>query len=154
MTILSPYILFLLLLVPLLIAAYIWQLRRRRKYAVRYSSLSLIREALPKRSRWRQHLPFALFMLSVASLIVGFSRPQAIVQVPLSRTAIILAIDVSRSMCATDVTPNRLTVAQEAARAFIEDQADGTQIGIVAFCWLSRAAGATHNRQRGLGSGH
>lgn len=133
MTFSWPYALLFLLLVPLLIALYIWQLRRKRKYAVRYSSLSLIREALPKRARWRQHLPFALFMLSVAALIVGFSRPQAVVQVPLSRTSIILAIDVSRSMCATDVTPNRLTVAQEAARTFIANQTDGTRIGIVAF---------------------
>lgn len=128
-----PYALLLLLLVPLLIALYIWQLRRKRRFAVRYSSLSLIREALPKRSRWRQHLPFALFMLSVATLIVGFSRPQSVVQVPLSRTSIILAVDVSRSMCATDVAPNRLTIAQEAARNFIANQADGTRIGIVAF---------------------
>ncbi|MDQ4078931.1 MAG: VWA domain-containing protein [Chloroflexota bacterium] len=133
MTVLWPYALLLLLLIPLLIAAYLWLLRRKRKFAVRYASLSLIREALPRRSRWRQHLPFALFLLSIASLVFAMARPQVVVEVPLSRTSIILALDVSRSMCATDVDPNRLTVAQEAARAFIEDQADGTQIGIVAF---------------------
>jgi len=133
MSILSPWLLLLLLLIPLLLAAYLWMLRRRRKFAVRYSSLSLIREALPRRSRWRQHLPFALFLVGLAGLLVAVARPVALVEVPLSRTSIILALDVSRSMCATDVEPNRLAVAQEAALAFIDEQADGTQIGVVAF---------------------
>lgn len=137
MTILWPYVLLLLFFIPLLIAAYLWLLRRKRKFAVRYASLSLIRAALPKRRRWRQHLPFALFLLSMSSLIIAVSRPQAVVEVPLSRTTIILALDVSRSMCSIDVEPNRLTVAQEAATAFIEDQVDGTQIGIVAFAGLA-----------------
>lgn len=133
MIVLWPYALLLLLLIPLLLAVYVWLLRRRRKYAVRYASLSLIREALPERSRWRQHVPFALLLLSIAGLVIAMARPQAVVEVPLSRTSIILALDVSRSMCATDVEPNRLTVAKDAALAFIEDQSDGTQIGIVAF---------------------
>jgi Ca-activated chloride channel family protein len=133
MTFLSPWPLLLLLLVPLILAAYVWLLRRRRKFAVRYSSLSLIREALPRRSRWRQHLPFAFFLLGLTSLLTAVARPVALVEVPLSRTTIILALDVSRSMCATDVPPNRLAVAQDAALAFIDDQVDGTQIGIVAF---------------------
>lgn len=133
MSVLSPWLLLLLLLIPLLIVAYVWILQRRRKHAVRYSSLSLIREALPERWRWRQHLPFALLLLGLTGLLTAVARPVALVEVPLSRTTIILALDVSRSMCANDVAPNRLTVAQEAALAFIEDQADGTQIGIVAF---------------------
>jgi Ca-activated chloride channel homolog len=133
MTLLWPWFLLLLLLIPLLIAIYVWIMRRRRRYAVRYSSLALIREALPKRSRWRQHLPFALFLLALASLVLALARPVAAVEVPLSRTTIILALDVSRSMCAIDVPPNRLTVAQEAALAFVDEQADGTQIGLVAF---------------------
>ena len=69
----------------------------------------------------------------LAALITAMTRPMALVEVPLSRTSIILALDVSRSMCATDVSPNRLTIAQEAALAFIDQQVDGTQIGIVAF---------------------
>lgn len=133
MNFLWPWFLTLLLLIPLLIVFYIWILRRKRKYAVRYSSLDLIREALPKRSRWRQHLPFILFLVGLAALITALARPRAEIEVPLSRTTIILALDVSRSMCATDVSPNRLTVAQEAAMAFIEDQADNTRIGLVAF---------------------
>jgi Ca-activated chloride channel family protein len=133
MNLLWPWFLLLLWLIPLIIAVYIWILRRKRRFAVRYSSLSLVREALPKWSRWRRHLPFALFLLALASLITAVARPVAAVEVPLNRTTIILALDVSRSMCATDVPPNRLTVAQEAALAFIEDQPAGTQIGIVAF---------------------
>lgn len=128
-----PWLLSLYLLVPLLIALYIWILRRRRRFAVRFSNIALIRAALPKRNRWRQHLPFALFLLALAALTTALARPAAAVEVPLSRTTILLAIDVSRSMCATDVEPNRLTVAQEAALAFIEEQADDTRIGIVAF---------------------
>lgn len=133
MSFLWPRLLLLLLLIPLLIIIYVWNLRRKRKFAVRYSSLSLIRVALPKHSRWRQHLPFVLFLLSLACLVTAVARPQAEIEVPLSRTTIMLAIDVSRSMCATDVDPNRLTVAQEAALAFVEEQADDTRIGIVAF---------------------
>ncbi|MFN2137225.1 MAG: VWA domain-containing protein [Candidatus Promineifilaceae bacterium] len=137
MQFLWPWSLLLLLIIPLLLALYWWILRRKRRYAVRYSSLSLIREALPKRSRWRQHLPFALFLLALASLVIGLARPAAEVEVPLNRSTIILALDVSRSMCATDVEPNRLSVAQEAARAFIADQDDGTQFGLVAFAGLA-----------------
>lgn len=133
MTLLWPWLLWLLWLIPLLVAVYIWMLRRKRRFAVRYSSLALIREAVPEWSRWRRHLPFALFLLGLASLIVAVARPAAVIEVPLSRTTIILALDVSRSMCATDVPPNRLVVAQEAALAFIEDQPAGTQMGIVAF---------------------
>jgi Ca-activated chloride channel family protein len=127
-----PGFLLLLVLIPLLIAAYIWILRRRRRFTVRYSSLSLVRDALP-RSNWRRHLPFALFMIALTSLILALVRPVAVVSVPTNQTTIILAMDVSRSMCSTDVKPNRLIAAQAAAQAFIERQRPGTQIGIVAF---------------------
>lgn len=133
MNILWPWFLLLLWLIPVAVVVYIWVLRRKRRFAVRYSSLSLVREALPDRSTWRRHVPFALFLLGLASLVLALARPVAAVEVPLNRTAIILAMDISRSMCATDVPPNRLAVAQEAALAFIEDQAPGTQIGLVAF---------------------
>lgn len=133
MSILWPLVLPLLLLVPLLLAFYIWMLRRRRRFAVRYSNVDLIRAALPKRSQWRRHIPFALLLAAVTSLITAMARPVAQVEVPLSDASILLAIDVSRSMCAIDVPPNRLTVAQDAMNAFIDDQADSTRIGIVAF---------------------
>jgi Ca-activated chloride channel family protein len=140
MRFLWPWLLLLLLLIPLFVILYAWILRRKLRFAVRYSSLSLIREALPKRSRWRQYVPFALFLLALASLILSSARPVAVVEVPLNRTTIILALDVSRSMCAIDVEPNRLSVAQDAALAFIDDQTEGTQMGIVAFAGFAEIA--------------
>lgn len=128
-----PGFLPLLGLMPLLIAAYVWVLRRRRRFAVRYSSLSLVRAALPRYSRWRRHLPFALFLLALTSLALALARPVAIVSVPTNQTTIILALDVSRSMLQDDIQPSRLAAAEDAARSFIQSQASGTQIGIVAF---------------------
>jgi Ca-activated chloride channel family protein len=128
-----PGSLYLLGLIPLLIAFYIWILRRRRRYAVRYSSLSLVRQALPRSSWLRRHLPFALFLIALASLITAFARPEAEVSVPAHRATIILAIDVSRSMCSTDIPPNRLEAAKAAAISFVENQDPTAQIGVVAF---------------------
>ena len=133
MDLLWPGFLLLLGLIPLIVAVYIWMLRRRRRFAVRYSSLALVREALPHHSRLRRHLPFALFLLALASLVIALGRPVAIVSVPTGQTTIILAMDVSRSMCSTDIPPNRLEAAKAAALSFIQRQKSSTQIGIVAF---------------------
>jgi Ca-activated chloride channel family protein len=133
MDILWPGFLLLLALVPALVAVYVWALRRRRPAGVRYSSLSLVREALPGSSRLRRHLPFALFVLALTGLIVALARPVAVVAVPTSRTTIVLAIDVSRSMCSSDIPPTRLQAAEAAAGAFIQRQGASTRIGIVAF---------------------
>jgi Ca-activated chloride channel family protein len=133
MDLLWPGFLLLLGLMPLIVAAYIWMLRRRRRFAVRYSSLALVREALPHQSRLRRHLPFALFVLALASLVIALGRPVAIVSVPTGQTTIILAMDVSRSMCSTDIQPNRLEAAKAAALSFIQSQKPGTQIGVIAF---------------------
>ena len=137
MKVLWPWALFTLALIPLIVALYIWMLRRKRRYAVRFSSIALIRAAMPRHARWRRHLPFALFVTGLAGLLVAMARPAAEYTIPLNRSVVVLAIDVSRSMCATDVPPNRLAIAQEAARAFIDNQPDGTQIGIVAFTGLA-----------------
>src|SRR5437867_10023846 len=128
MDLLWPGFLLLLGLLPLIIAAYIWMLRRRRRFAVRYSSLALVREALPHQSRLRRHLPFALFLLALASLVIALGRPVAIVSVPTDQTTIILAIDASGSMRATDIQPSRLDAAEAAALYFIHRQRSGTQI--------------------------
>src|SRR5262245_2913731 len=119
MDLLWPGFLALLGLIPLLIVAYIWMLRRRRRFAVRYSSLSLVREAAVQQSRLRRHLPFALFLLGLTSLILALVRPVAIISVPTSQTAIILTMDVSRSMRAMDIAPSRIEAAQAAALSFI-----------------------------------
>lgn len=133
MSMLWPSFLWLLGLIPLIIGGYIWVQRRRRPAAVRYSSLSLVRSALSRTSLIRRYLPFALLLLAVAALTMAMTRPVTIMPVPTNQTSIILAMDVSRSMCSTDIEPNRLRAAEEAALAFIEGQAAGTQIGIVAF---------------------
>jgi len=125
--------LILLLLIPLIIGVYIWLLRRRNRFAVRYSSLSLIRDAAAHQSRWRRHLPFAFFLLALASLVFALSRPVATVSVPSNKATVILAMDVSRSMCSNDIPPNRLEAAKDAAQNFVNNRMAGRQIGIVAF---------------------
>jgi Ca-activated chloride channel family protein len=133
MNLLWPGFLYLLALIPILIAVYIWILRRRRRYAVRFSSLSLVRVALPQASRWRRHLPLALFLIGLASLVIALSRPMARVIVPSGQATIVLAMDISGSMCSTDIAPNRLMAAEEAALSFIRSRPPNTQIGIVVF---------------------
>lgn len=120
-------------LIPLLVALYVWVLRRRRRFAVRYSSLSLVREALPRSSPLRRHLPFALFLIAMASGLVAFARPVATVLVPTGRAIVVLAMDVSGSMRETDIPPNRLAAAKSAAQSFVQRQPPNTHIGIVAF---------------------
>src|SRR5919205_1708250 len=133
MSLLWPGFLLLLGVVPLIVAAYIWMLRRRRRGALRYSSLTLVRAALPRRSRLRRHLPFALFLLALVSLIIALGRPVSIVSVPTDQTTIMLALDVSGSMRQNDIQPSRIEAAQDAALAFIRRQKSATQIGLVAF---------------------
>jgi Ca-activated chloride channel family protein len=125
--------LLLLGLIPLLVIFYIWLLRRRRNFTVRYSSLSLVREAAAHQSRWRRHIPFALFLLALTSLVFALGRPVATVDVPSNKATIILAIDVSRSMCSNDIKPNRLEAAKAAAQSFVRDQISNRQVGVVAF---------------------
>src|SRR6266540_689058 len=133
MGLLWPGFLLLLVLVPIIIGGYVWALRRRRRTGLRYSSLALVREAVPRSSRIRRHLPFGLFVLAVVGLTLAAARPVAIVSVPTGHKTIILSIDVSGSMCSTDISPTRLQAAEDAAAAFIRSQSSSTQIGIVAF---------------------
>jgi Ca-activated chloride channel homolog len=128
-----PGSLWLLGLLPLAVAAYVWVLRRRRKYAVRYASLALVRAAAPTHWSRRRHVPFGLWLLALGSLVGAMGRPVAAVPVPSARATVMLVMDVSLSMCSTDIEPSRLQAAQTAALGFIRDQAPGTQIGLVAF---------------------
>jgi Ca-activated chloride channel family protein len=128
-----PWALLALLVIPLVLAAWWLTRRRRRRAAVRVASIALVRAAMPGRSRWRRRIPVALLMLGLAVLAVGAARPQATVPVASSSATIMLALDVSGSMCSTDVKPNRITAAERAASAFIRSQAGGPRIGLVAF---------------------
>jgi Ca-activated chloride channel family protein len=130
---LSPWFLALLAVVPVVLVVYVWRLRRRRPIAARYSSLLLVRDALPGSSRIRRHAPLVLLLAAIASLVIAVARPAAIVPVPANQVTIVLALDVSGSMCSTDIEPTRLVAAEQAASSFVESQGSGTQIGVVAF---------------------
>ena len=129
----SPWALLELLLLPLVLAIWWLARRRRRPAVVRVTSIALVRAAVPGRSQWRRRIPPALLALGVAVLAVGAARPQATVPVPSSNATIMLTLDVSGSMCSTDVKPNRITAAERAATAFIQSQTGGPRIGLVAF---------------------
>ena len=121
MTFLWPQFLWLLLALPLLVLLYVWLLRRKKKNALQYASLSIIRQAMGKGQSVRRHIPPVLFLLSLAAMLLASSRPFAVVTLPSDKQTIMLAMDVSGSMRATDVKPNRLVASQEAAKAFLAE---------------------------------
>ena len=133
MKFLHPQILWLLVLAPALVVAYVALLRRKKKHVVRYASLGLVKEAIGPGQRFRRHLPPLLFLLAETALIIACAGPTAVITLPAERKTIILAMDVSLSMSARDVEPNRLTAAQTAAKAFVQDRPEDVDIGIVAF---------------------
>ncbi|MFC5522973.1 VWA domain-containing protein [Polaromonas jejuensis] len=133
MTFLWPQFLWLLLALPLLVVMYVWLMRRKKKMALRYASLSIVREAMGKGQSIRRHIPPLLFLLSLAAMLVASSRPFAVVSLPSQNETIMLAMDVSGSMRATDVQPNRLVASQNAAKAFLADLPRNVRVGIVAF---------------------
>ena len=133
MTFLWPQFLWLLLALPLLVAVYLWLLGRKKKMALRYASLSIVREAMGKGQGFRRHIPPLLFLLSLAAMLVASSRPFAVVTLPSQNETIMLAMDVSGSMRATDVKPNRLVASQNAAKAFLADLPRSVRVGVVAF---------------------
>ena len=133
MKFLWPELLPLLALLPVAVGVYLWLLRRKRKVALRYASLAVMKDAAGAGSRIRRHVPPALFLAALALLLVAVARPTAVVTLPSQHETVILAIDVSGSMRATDVKPSRLVAAQEAAKAFIAEQPLTTRIGIVSF---------------------
>ncbi|MEV6843485.1 VWA domain-containing protein [Actinoplanes sp. NPDC051411] len=132
-----PWALLALLAVPLLPAVRWWLNRRRKRSAITVSSVALIKAALPGRTAWRRKIPAYLFLAGLLPLAAALARPQATVSVPADNTSILLALDVSGSMCSTDVRPNRLAAASDAARKFIKAQKEGTKIGLVAFSGIA-----------------
>ena len=133
MTFLWPEMLWLLATVPLLVGIYVLALRRKKKHAVRYASLSLVREAIGPGQRFRRHVPPLLFLLAMIATIVGIARPTAVVTLPSEQRIIVMALDVSLSMRATDVEPTRFVAAKEAAKAFVQEQPRDVRIAIVSF---------------------
>ncbi len=132
-----PWALGSLLAIPLVLGVTWLVRRRRRRAAVRVTSIALVRAAVPERARWTRLVPTLLLLLGFATLGIGAARPQASVPVASDSTTIMLAVDVSGSMCSTDVDPNRITVAQRAATEFIQAQQGKTKIGLVAFAGVA-----------------
>jgi len=128
-----PSMLWLLLALPLLVYLYLWILKRRRRTTVRLASINVARLAAGSGPGWRRHVPPALLLLATAALIVAMARPTATISLPLSERTIILAMDVSGSMRAEDVKPNRLVASQVAAKAFVENLPREVRVGVVSF---------------------
>ena len=133
MTFEAPLALWLLLALPVLAGLYVLLQRRRTRSAVRYASLALIRTAMGPRAPYRRHVPPLLFLLAFGALILAIARPSAVITLPSEQRTIVLAMDVSLSMRATDVQPSRIAAAREAAKAFVQEQPSDVRIGIVAF---------------------
>lgn len=133
MRLLWPDALWLLLLVPLCVAAYVWALRRRRLQAQVYPSLLLVRPALGRQRLWRRHVPPLLMLLALTLGVLGLSRPSARLTLPADYMTLVLAMDVSRSMLAEDVPPSRIVAAQAAAREFVQSLPASVRLGIVSF---------------------
>jgi Ca-activated chloride channel homolog len=125
--------LWLLWLIPALVLAYILIQRRRQKFAVRYASLSLVKDALGRGPGFRRHIPAVIFLFGLTVMLVALARPMATVTLPSQEGTVILTIDVSRSMQADDLKPTRLDAAKAAARTFVSKQPKNVRIGVVSF---------------------
>ena len=139
-TFMWPTLLWLLLILPLLVMVYIWLMRRKKKMALRFASLSIVREAMGTGPSIRRHIPPFLFLLAVAAMLLAASRPFAVVVLPSQQETIMLAMDVSGSMRATDVAPSRIVAAQNAAKAFLTALPRDVKVGIVAFAGSAQVA--------------
>jgi len=128
-----PLMLWLLLLIPALVVLYILAQRKRQRYALRYASLSLVKDALGRGPGLRRHIPPALFLSGLAVMIVALARPYTQVTLPSQEGTVILTMDVSGSMRADDLKPNRIEAAKSAARSFVEKQPSGVRVGVVSF---------------------
>ena len=133
MTLLAPERLLLLVPVAALAAGYVFLQRHRRHYAVRFTNLALLDSIVPKRPGWRRHVAAAVAGVALLSMVVGLARPSRDEKVPREEAVVMLALDVSRSMTATDVAPSRMASAITAARDFIKGVPKGFRLGLVAF---------------------
>jgi Ca-activated chloride channel homolog len=127
----SPDRLLILLVIPLLIVAYIIAMHRKNRRGMRFTNTSMLDVVVPKQSQWRRHLAVALSLLSLITLTAAFAQPKTQVDVPRERATIVVVIDASLSMEATDVQPNRLAAAKQAAVAFVESLPEKYNVAVV-----------------------
>ncbi len=137
MTLLSPLWLLTLIPVAALAPAYVIVQRRRHRYAVRFASLPMLDRVVPRRPGWRRHLPAAFVLMALTLLGLAAARPEVALRLPYDRATVMVAIDVSGSMAATDVPPNRMEAAKAAASAFVEQLPDAVNVGVVSFAGSS-----------------
>lgn len=133
MTFQWPDFLWSLLAVPLLVALYFWLLRRKRKATVRFASIAIAKQAVGRGPGWRRHVPPLLLLAAITVLLLASARPMAVIKLPSTQETIILAMDVSGSMRATDVKPSRIVAAQEAAKTFVNALPRNVRVGVVSF---------------------
>jgi Ca-activated chloride channel family protein len=139
--------LWLLLILPVLVGTYVYILRRRKRAALRYASLMLVREAIAPGHWLRRHLPALLLGLGIACALLGSARPSVVMTLPNAHQTVVLAIDVSRSMRAIDIEPTRIAAAQNAVKAFVKELPPSVRVGLVTFAGTAAIAQTpTHNR--------
>lgn len=138
MTFADPILLLGLLLVPAAVVVYRLVQRRRSRYAVRFTNVDLLGNLVPRTPAWRRHVPPTFYVVAIAALVLALARPSMAVQIPREEATIILTLDVSGSMMATDVSPTRLSAAQQAANAFVDQLPAGVKVGLVAFSTAPR----------------
>jgi Ca-activated chloride channel homolog len=128
-----PLLLWSLAILPVLLGLYLLAQRRRHAYAVRFTNLALLKEVVGKRPGLRRHLPPLLFLLGLGALLVSLARPSAVIAVPRDESAIMLVLDVSGSMAATDLQPSRIEAARRSAQTFVEQLPANARVGLVSF---------------------
>ena len=138
LTFASPELLLALLLVPIALVAYLLLQRRRTRYVVRFTNVALLENLVPRRPAWRRHVPTAFYLAAIAVLGIALARPSMVVPVPREEATVVLTMDTSRSMLATDVAPDRLTAAKAAASDFIASLPEGFRVALVAFSTEAR----------------
>lgn len=130
---LQPWWLLAVLPVLAIAGVYVWRQFRQRAYAMRFTNVDLLRTLAPKGLGWRRHVSATAFLLSLLALAAALARPSVDTEEPLERATVILAIDVSLSMQANDVAPNRIQAAQEAAKSFVKELPPDFNLGLVSF---------------------
>jgi Ca-activated chloride channel family protein len=133
MTFQSPIWLLALLVVAALVAFYVVLQLRRKAYAARFTNVALLGAIVPKRPGWRRHLAFGVVALGLATLVVSLAMPSTKVRVPRERATVVMAVDVSLSMKATDIQPDRFRAMQSAAKDFVDVLPSRINLGLVSF---------------------